>query len=103
LTPVGSGASVREQREIDKLNAEIKQIRSDTGGSLFWLKMAGTASGTAGQTITAPITAIGVVVLYFEARIRREALDLQVLTEALTPPPAPPAPGLVVAPPAVPN
>ena len=41
LTPVGGGASVREQREIDKLNAEIKQIRSDTGGSLFWLKMAG--------------------------------------------------------------
>ena len=41
LTPVGGGTSVREQREIDKLNAEIKQIRSDTGGSLFWLKMAG--------------------------------------------------------------
>jgi hypothetical protein len=69
----------------------------------FWLNMAGTATGTAGQTITAPLGAIGVVVLYFEARIRREALDLQVLTEALTPPPAPPAPGLVVAPPAVPN
>lgn len=41
LTPVTGGANVREQREIDKLNAEIKQIRSDTGGSLFWLKMAG--------------------------------------------------------------
>ena len=42
LTPiVAGGASAREQREIDKLNAEIKQIRSDTGGSLFWLKMAG--------------------------------------------------------------
>lgn len=41
LTPVSGGSSIREQREIDKLNAEIKQIRSDTGGSLFWLKMAG--------------------------------------------------------------
>jgi uncharacterized protein YjbI with pentapeptide repeats len=41
LTPVEGAANVREQREIDKLNAEIKQIRSDTGGSLFWLKMAG--------------------------------------------------------------
>jgi Pentapeptide repeats (8 copies) len=41
LTPVVGGSSVREQREIDKLNAEIRQIRSDTGGSLFWLKMAG--------------------------------------------------------------
>jgi Pentapeptide repeats (8 copies) len=41
LSPVSGGSTVREQREIDKLNAEIKQIRSDTGGSLFWLKMAG--------------------------------------------------------------
>ena len=42
LTPsVAGGSSVRELREIDKLDAEIKQIRSDTGGSLFWLKMAG--------------------------------------------------------------
>ena len=41
LTPVEGVTNVREQREIDKLNAEIKQIRSDTGGSLFWLKMAG--------------------------------------------------------------
>lgn len=29
----------KEQREIDKLAAEIRQIRSDTAGSLFWLKM----------------------------------------------------------------
>jgi len=41
LSPVSGGSNVREQREIDKLNAEIKQIRSDTGGSLFWLKLAG--------------------------------------------------------------
>jgi Pentapeptide repeats (8 copies) len=41
LTPVSGGSNVREQREIDKLNAEIRQIRSDTGGSLFWLKLAG--------------------------------------------------------------
>jgi hypothetical protein len=66
----------------------------------FWLNMAGTATGTAGQTLTAPIAAIGVVVLYFEARIRHEALDLQVLTEALAPPPAPPPSGLAIAPPA---
>ena len=29
----------KEQYEIAKLAAEIRQIRSDTGGSLFWLKM----------------------------------------------------------------
>lgn len=71
----------------------------------FWLNMAGTATGTAGQTMTAPIVAIGVVVLYFEARIRHEALDLQVMTDALAaaaPPPSPtPAAGFAAAPPTV--
>ena len=36
-----TGGNVRDQREIDKLTAEIRQIRSDTSGSLLWLKMAG--------------------------------------------------------------
>src|SRR6267142_5244711 len=31
--------SSKEQYEIAKLAAEIRQIRSDTSGSLFWLKM----------------------------------------------------------------
>ncbi|MEO5818985.1 MAG: hypothetical protein ABIT71_00650 [Vicinamibacteraceae bacterium] len=69
----------------------------------FWLNMAGTATGTAGQTITAPIVAIGVVVLYFDARVRHEALDLQVMTEALPPPPAPAGPGFNAIPPPVPH
>ena len=59
----------------------------------FWLNMAGTATGTAGQTMTAPLVAIGVVVLYFSARVRHEALDLQVMTQALEP-----VPGLVSGP-----
>jgi hypothetical protein len=35
-----SGPALKEQREVDKLTAEVKQIRSDTGGSLYWLKLA---------------------------------------------------------------
>ncbi len=69
----------------------------------FWLNMAGIATGTAGQTITAPIVAIGVVVLYFEARIRHEALDLQVMTEALAPASPAAGAGFAAAPPPVPN
>jgi hypothetical protein len=34
------GPALKEQREVDKLTAEVKQIRSDTGGSLYWLKLA---------------------------------------------------------------
>ena len=66
----------------------------------FWLNMTGTATGTAGQALTAPLVAIGVAVLYFEARVRHEALDLQVMTEALGPVPSPALPpALVTAPP----
>jgi hypothetical protein len=36
--PIGT-SSVKEQHEIAKLAAEIRQIRSDTEGSLFWLKL----------------------------------------------------------------
>jgi hypothetical protein len=36
----GPADRVRQQREVDKLTAEVKQIRSDTGGSLYWLKLA---------------------------------------------------------------
>jgi hypothetical protein len=37
-TPDGTSTS-KERYEIAKLAAEIRQIRSDTSGSLFWLKM----------------------------------------------------------------
>lgn len=33
-------AGQKERRELDKLTAEISQIRSDTAGSLYWLKLA---------------------------------------------------------------
>lgn len=39
LSTATDPASLRELREVDKLSAEIRQIRSDTGGSLFWLKL----------------------------------------------------------------
>lgn len=38
LPPIVTSSS-RDQYEIAKLTAEIRQIRSETSGSLFWLKM----------------------------------------------------------------
>jgi hypothetical protein len=32
-------STLKERHEVSKLSAEIRQIRSDTGGSLFWMKM----------------------------------------------------------------
>lgn len=34
-------ADLAAARQVDKLNAEIQKIRSETAGSLFWLKMIG--------------------------------------------------------------
>lgn len=51
LSPADDPAQLRELREVDKLSAEIRQIRSDTGGSLFWLKLVGvlvTVGGAVG-------------------------------------------------------
>lgn len=39
FTPPINVTAPKEQYEIAKLAAEIRQIRSDTSGSLFWLKM----------------------------------------------------------------
>ena len=56
------------QRQVDKLDAEIKQIRSDTSGSLFWLKLAAVF-----VTVGA---AVGGYVLG-QTRTTRERLDFE--------------------------
>jgi hypothetical protein len=66
----------------------------------FLLTMIGTVTGTIGQGLTSPLIVIGMAVLYFDARVRHEALDLQIMTDALAAPVPSPAPGLTpVAPP----
>jgi hypothetical protein len=53
------------------------------------LGVAGAISGAIGTMISSPIWVIGITVLYFDARVRHEALDLQVMLSALEPPPTP--------------
>lgn len=48
--------SEKKEREVDKLVAEIRQIRSQTGGSLFWLNLFGvfvTVGGAVGGYVIA--------------------------------------------------
>jgi hypothetical protein len=54
-----------------------------TTPTAFWLDMIGAVFGTIGQTLAAPVMAIGVVVVYYDIRVRKEALDLQVMMTAL--------------------
>jgi hypothetical protein len=65
----------------------------------FWLSLVGAVSGTIGHTLTAPVLVIGVAVLYYDFRVRKEALDLQMMMSTLdTPgdglPMPPPSPAL---------
>jgi hypothetical protein len=41
LPPKAKIADQKGQREVDKLSAEIRHLRSETAGSLFWLKLIG--------------------------------------------------------------
>jgi hypothetical protein len=60
--------------------AAVLGPQSTTG---FWLTIVGTFTGTIGNAVTAPVMIIGVAVLYFDARIRKEGLDLQIMAAAL--------------------
>jgi uncharacterized protein YjbI with pentapeptide repeats len=55
FSPIPAATS-KEQFELAKLAAEIRQIRSDTSGSLFWLKVIGlfvTVGGAVGGYLVA--------------------------------------------------
>lgn len=57
-------------------------------GTAFWLTILGTVSGTIGTTITGPLMIVGLALLYYDARIREEGLDLQLMMAALDEAPA---------------
>jgi hypothetical protein len=58
-------------------------VMGKTSAAGFWLDMTGAVCGTIGHTLTAPVMVIGVAVLYYDLRVRKEALDLQVMLSAL--------------------
>jgi hypothetical protein len=48
-----------------------------------WLAFASSASGAIGGALTGPISMIAIVLLYYDARIRKEAFDLQFMMASL--------------------
>ena len=51
----------------------------------FWLQMAGAVAGTIGQAFTSPIMIVGLVLQYYDSRMRDEALDIDLMLAALGP------------------
>jgi hypothetical protein len=49
----------------------------------FLLNLIGTATGTIGGTFTGPVMIVGLALLYYDTRVRHEALDLDVMIDAL--------------------
>ena len=51
----------------------------------FWLQMAGAVAGTIGQAFTSPIMIVGLALQYYDARMRDEAFDIDLMLAALEP------------------
>ena len=49
----------------------------------FWLNLLGGVFGTVGTTLTTPFMIIGLALIYYDARIREEALDVDLSLAAL--------------------
>lgn len=54
----------------------------------FWLNLTGAVTGTIGGAITGPLMIIALALLYYDIRIRKEGLDLQLMLASLDSEPA---------------
>lgn len=53
------------------------------GPAAFWLNVAATVCGALGSAVISPVAIVGFAVLYFDLRVRKEALDLHMMLSAL--------------------
>lgn len=61
------------------------------GSAAFWLALIGTFTGTVGSAITGPLMIVALALLYYDIRIRKEGLDVEMMVAALETPPTAPA------------
>jgi len=70
----------------------MQQTYRVRGLSPLWIQIGQAISATVASTIAAPLLMIAVVLIYYDARVRKEGFDLQRLLDQL-PTPAPGEPG----------
>jgi hypothetical protein len=58
----------------------------------FWLNLAGAVTGALAGAVSGPLMIIALALLYYDVRIRKEGLDLDVMIASLDPQGPPPAP-----------
>jgi hypothetical protein len=52
--------------------------------AFFWTNLLGTISGSIGGALTAPLMIVAFAVLYYDLRVRKEGLDLELMLASLT-------------------
>ncbi len=57
----------------------------------FWLSLVGTVTGAFGSAVTTPLMIIALALFYYDLRIRKEGLDLQIMMASLDHAPPDPA------------
>jgi hypothetical protein len=63
------------------LIAQMAAGSTTTVGRVLFI--AGVVAGSIGSMITAPVMIIGLVLIYYDLRIRKEAFDLHMMLEAV--------------------
>jgi Membrane domain of glycerophosphoryl diester phosphodiesterase len=66
-------------------------VAGPESSTAFWLNLAGTITGSIGGAFTGPLMIVAFAVLYYDLRVRKEGLDLQVMLANLNA--VPPAAG----------
>lgn len=67
------------------------------GQVAIWLLSLSSIAGALGQALSAPLIMIGLVLLYYDIRVRKEAFDLQLMMALVDQAGAQPAPGAAAA------
>lgn len=67
------------------------------GQVAIWLLSLSSVFGALGQALSAPLIMIGLVLLYYDIRVRKEAFDLQLMMSLVEQAGAQPAPGAAAA------
>jgi len=49
----------------------------------FWLNLSGAVTGAAASAVTSPLAVVAMAVLYYDLRIRKEGLDLEIMIAGL--------------------
>jgi hypothetical protein len=53
--------------------------------TFFWANLLGTISGAIGGAFTGPLMIVAFAVLYYDLRVRKEGLDLELMLASLEP------------------